>query len=136
FRKLKERATTFVSWEKSPKKESAYPKREMYTTTKFMNRLQKTTKFKHRLQILPIDYKKLQKSDIDFKTLLIPITPACFSLQKFSSVRFFSLQKFVVSAFFITKVCNVRFLRVQKFVVSAFSHYKSLYCLLFHCKSL
>ena len=41
FRKLKEWATIVASWEKSPKKESAYPKREMDT---------------HRLQKLNIDY--------------------------------------------------------------------------------
>ena len=38
-----------VSWEKSPKKESAYPKREINT-----ERLQKNT---DRLQQLDIDYK-------------------------------------------------------------------------------
>ncbi|KIJ92686.1 hypothetical protein K443DRAFT_113202, partial [Laccaria amethystina LaAM-08-1] len=54
----------------------------------------------------------------------------------------FSLQKLVVSAFFVTKACSLwffslqKFVILQKFVVSAFSHYKSLYCLLFHCKSL
>jgi hypothetical protein len=29
FRKLRERATTFVSWEKWPKKAGAYPKRKL-----------------------------------------------------------------------------------------------------------
>ena len=41
FRKVKERATIVVLWENLPKKESAYPKREMDT---------------HRLQKLDIDY--------------------------------------------------------------------------------
>jgi hypothetical protein len=31
FRKLRERATTFVSWEKWPKKTGAYPKKEIDT---------------------------------------------------------------------------------------------------------
>ncbi|KIK03454.1 hypothetical protein K443DRAFT_95154, partial [Laccaria amethystina LaAM-08-1] len=38
FRKLSKGATTFVLWEKSPKKEGAYPKREIDT-----ERLQKIT---------------------------------------------------------------------------------------------
>ena len=61
-----------VSWEKSPQKEGAYPKREIDT-----ERLQKNT---DRLQqsdidykVYELDYKRLQKSDIDFKNLLIPI---------------------------------------------------------------
>jgi len=37
------------------------------------------------------------------------------------SVRFFSLQKFVVfTLFFITKVCSVHFFRPEKLVVSVF----------------
>ncbi|KIJ90012.1 hypothetical protein K443DRAFT_117224, partial [Laccaria amethystina LaAM-08-1] len=47
----REGATTFVSWENSPKKEGAFPKREIDT-----DRLQKIT-----------DYKRLQKLDIDYK---------------------------------------------------------------------
>ena len=66
-----------VSWENSPKKEGAYPKREIDT-----ERLQKTTKVGYGLQILLINYKRLQNSDIDFKDLLIPL-----------------FTKFVVSAF-------------------------------------
>ena len=49
FRKLREGATTIVLWENSPKKEGAYPKREIDT-----ERLQKIT-------------DRLQKSDIDYK---------------------------------------------------------------------
>ena len=51
---LKERATIIVSWENSPKKEGAYPKRETDT-----DRLQKTTKVGLRIQSLMIDYKSL-----------------------------------------------------------------------------
>ena len=65
FRKLKKEATIMVWWENSPKKEGAYPKREMdahqlqksiYTTTFTGKRLQKVG---HRLQILLIYYKSL-----------------------------------------------------------------------------
>ena len=73
-----------VSWENSPKKEGAYPKREIDTKRlqNYTHRLQQTTKVGYGLQILLINYKRLQKSDIDFKDLLIPL-----------------LTKFVVSAF-------------------------------------
>jgi hypothetical protein len=61
--KLRERTTTIVPWEISPKKEGTYPKREFDT-----ERLQKIT---GRLQILLIDYKRLQrdykKSEIHYK---------------------------------------------------------------------
>ena len=52
FGNLWEGATTIVTWEKSPKKEGAYPKREIDT---------------ERLQRSLIDYNRLQKSDIDYK---------------------------------------------------------------------
>ena len=53
-----------VSWRKSPKKEGAYPKREIHTDRLQMNtdRLQRAT-----------TVKRLQKLDIDFKILLIPL---------------------------------------------------------------
>ena len=60
-----------VSWENSPKKEGAYPKREIDT-----DRLQKTRKVGHRLQ--------------KFTDTLI---------EQSCSVRFLRLQKFVVFAF-------------------------------------
>ena len=47
---------------------------------------------------------------------------------KLCSVRFFRLQKLVVSPLSITKICRVRIFLLQKFVVSAFSDYKTLYC--------
>ena len=79
-----------VSWEKSHKKEGAYPKREIDT-----ERLQKNT---DRLQqsdidykVYELDYKRLQKSDIDYKGQR--------KTTKVSSVCFFRLQRFVVSAF-------------------------------------
>ena len=56
FRKVRERATTIVLWENCPKKESAYPKREID-----IDRLQIVS---YRLQTLLRDYKKL---DIDYK---------------------------------------------------------------------
>ena len=69
FRKLKERATIIVSWEKWPKKEGTYPKREPAT-----DRLQsllidykRPQKVRHGLQSLLTDYKRLQKSDLDYK---------------------------------------------------------------------
>ncbi|KIJ94151.1 hypothetical protein K443DRAFT_110932, partial [Laccaria amethystina LaAM-08-1] len=84
FKKIREGATTFVSQEKSPKKEGIYPKREIFT-----NRLQKTTKVSH----------KLQRLDIDYKCLLFETTQIC-SVRFFSlpvcSVCFLRLQKFVV----------------------------------------
>jgi hypothetical protein len=60
-----------------------------------------------------------------------------FCLTKVYSVRFFALQKFVVSAFLLykslqcphfcfTKVCTVHFFASENFVVSAFLPYKSL----------
>jgi hypothetical protein len=77
LRKLREGATTLVSWEKSPKKEGTYPKREIDTetlqkntdrlqksvvdyksrseTTKFTNGLQNTTRTIHILQSLLIE---------------------------------------------------------------------------------
>ena len=92
-----------VLWENSPKKEGAYPKREIHT-----DRIQKRTQIAYnRLQqsdidckAYELDYKRLQKSDIDFKILLIPL-----------------LTKVVVSAFWEYKSCSVCFLRLQKFVV-------------------
>ncbi|KIJ95908.1 hypothetical protein K443DRAFT_108094, partial [Laccaria amethystina LaAM-08-1] len=92
FAKLREGATTFVSWENSPKKEGVFPKREIDT-----DRLQKIT-----VQSLLLYYKRLQKSDIDYK---------------FSHIDYkvgHRLQKVVVSTYFITKVCSVRFLTLQK----------------------
>ncbi|KIJ97383.1 hypothetical protein K443DRAFT_105804, partial [Laccaria amethystina LaAM-08-1] len=101
FKKIREGATTFVSWEKSPKKEGTYPKMEI------------TTKVCHKLQRLDIDYKTTNCTDRIFI--------------KVCSVCFLRLQKFVVSAYFHYKVCSVRFfslpvcsicfLRIQKFVV-------------------
>ena len=75
FRKLREEATIIVSWENWPKKEGAYPKREIGTNRLQMitNRLKKTAKnskeseVRHRLQSLLIDYKRWQKSDSDYK---------------------------------------------------------------------
>ena len=54
-----------VSWGKSPKKEGAYPKREIDT-----ERLQQSD---IDYKVYELDYKRLQKSDIDFKNLLIPL---------------------------------------------------------------
>ncbi|KIJ98310.1 hypothetical protein K443DRAFT_104121, partial [Laccaria amethystina LaAM-08-1] len=86
--KLREGATTFVSWENSPKKEGAFPKREIDT-----DRLQKIT-----------DYKRLQKSDIDYKFVrflrLQKVVVSAYFITKVCSVRFLTLQKFVVSSFF------------------------------------
>ena len=56
FRKLKERATIIVLWEKWPKKEGACPKWETDTD---------------RLQSLPIDYKRPQKVGHGLQSLLI-----------------------------------------------------------------
>ena len=93
FRKVKERATIVVSWEKWPKKESAYPKREMDT---------------HRLQKLDIDYTvyikdyksqtyTLQSLLIDYKNQII-----CLGHPSEKFIVFtFALQKSVVSAFSI-----------------------------------
>ncbi|KIJ94924.1 hypothetical protein K443DRAFT_109634 [Laccaria amethystina LaAM-08-1] len=133
LRKLREGATTLVSWEKSPKKE-----------------------VKHRLQIVLMGYKRLQKSDMDYRSLLIPLTKviviyfvtsvSTFSDYKIGSIRFvrlqklvgcaLGLQKFVVFAFDITKLCSLRFLRLQKFVVSAFLITKAGSVRFFHYKSL
>jgi hypothetical protein len=55
FRKPEKKATTIVLWENSPKKEGAYPKREMYT-----ERLQNIT-------------DTLQKSNTDYKVKWIPV---------------------------------------------------------------
>jgi hypothetical protein len=55
---LRERATIIVSWEKWPKKEGAYPEREIDT-----DRLQNSV----IEQSLLIDCKRPQKSDIDYK---------------------------------------------------------------------
>ncbi|KIK09391.1 hypothetical protein K443DRAFT_83147, partial [Laccaria amethystina LaAM-08-1] len=52
FAKLREGATTFVSWENSPKKEGAFPQREIDTD---------------KLQKITVYYERLQKSDIDYK---------------------------------------------------------------------
>ena len=60
FRKVGERATTIVPWENWPKKESAYPKREID-----IDRLQKIAgRVSYRLQSLLRDYKK---PDRDYK---------------------------------------------------------------------
>ncbi|KIJ91168.1 hypothetical protein K443DRAFT_115450, partial [Laccaria amethystina LaAM-08-1] len=52
FSKLREGATTFVSWENSPKNEGAFPEREI--------------DYK-RLLVDNKNCKRLQKSDIDYK---------------------------------------------------------------------
>ena len=76
FRKLKERATIIVSWEKWPKKEGVYLKRETDSDRPQKSAVdqksllidcKKPQKVGHRLQSLLIDYKRLQKWDIDYK---------------------------------------------------------------------
>ena len=84
LRKLREGATTMVSWEKSPKKEGVYRKREIDT-----ERLQKKT-------------DRLQKSDIDFKILLIPL------LTKFVVSAFWEYKTCSVLHFF-TKIDEIPF---------------------------
>ena len=99
-----------ASWENSPKKEGAYPKREIHT-----DRLQKWTQVAYnRLQQSDIDckvyelaYKRLEKSDILQKFTDTLIEQSC-------SVRFLRLQKFVVFTFWDYKSSSVRFLRLQK----------------------
>ena len=63
FRKVRERATTIVLWENCPKKESAYPKREIDIDRlqKIADRLQIVS---YRLQSILRDYNK---SDIGYK---------------------------------------------------------------------
>jgi len=51
---------------------------------------------------------------------------SAFSITKVCRVWFLRLQKCAVSAFFIRNVCSVHFLRLQKFVVSSFFCYKCL----------
>ncbi|EDR07082.1 uncharacterized protein LACBIDRAFT_328413 [Laccaria bicolor S238N-H82] len=138
FRKLREGATTIVSWEISPKKEGTCPKRVIDTD---------------RLQKIADILQKLQKLDIDHKVFAFVITKI-FVVSAFliTIVRFFDyncplfrLQMFVVIAFviinacscplFSLQCCSVRFLdykffafviikcplfRLQMFVVFAF----------------
>ena len=64
-----------VSWENSPKKEGACPKRELtltdYKRTQIVhNRLQQSD---IDCKVYELDYKRLEKLDIDFKNLLIPL---------------------------------------------------------------
>ncbi|KIJ96236.1 hypothetical protein K443DRAFT_107548, partial [Laccaria amethystina LaAM-08-1] len=87
LRKLREGATTLVSWEKSPKKEGTYPKREIDTET-----LQKNTDRLQKLQSLLMDYKTLPGLYIYYKYPPFQTTKVC-------SVCFLSLQKLVVSTF-------------------------------------
>ncbi|KIJ91940.1 hypothetical protein K443DRAFT_114353, partial [Laccaria amethystina LaAM-08-1] len=115
FKKIREGATTFVSWEKSPKKEGTYPKIEIT-----IKEHSETTKVKYRLQSLLIDYKICS---VRFFRLQKFVVSAYFHY-KVSSVRFLRLQKFVMPACFHYKVCSVRFLRLHKFVVSGFFHYQ------------
>ncbi|KIJ92932.1 hypothetical protein K443DRAFT_112835, partial [Laccaria amethystina LaAM-08-1] len=112
FRKLTEGATTFISWEKSPK-------REIDT-----ERLQKNTDRLKKLQKLDIDYVlffTIEVCSVRFLRLQKVIV-STFQTTKVCICRvyFLRLQKFIVSAFQTTKVCSVRFFRLQKFVVSAF----------------
>ena len=111
FRKLKEGATIVVSWEKWPKKESAYPKREMDT---------------HRLQKLDIDYTVYIK---DYKSQTY--TPQSLLIDYKNQIICWGHPpgKFMVFTFCITKVCSVCFFNT-KFVVCAFL-LQSLCCALF-----
>ena len=73
FRKLKERATIIVLWEKWPKKEGACPKRGTGTdrlqklAIKFTNELQETTKSQRWTTKLADRLERRQKSDLDYK---------------------------------------------------------------------
>ena len=96
---------------KWPKKESAYPKREMDT---------------HRLQKLDIDYtvyiKDYKSQTCTLQSLLIDYKNQIICLGHPS-------EKFIVFTFCITKACSVCFFNT-KFVVCAFL-LQSLYCVLF-----
>ena len=64
-----------VLWEKSPKKQGAYPRGEIdtenYKRTQIdNNRLQQSD---IDYKVYELDYTRLQKLDIDFKNLLIPL---------------------------------------------------------------
>jgi len=80
---------------------------------------QKTTRHAHLRVYLHMFTNNLQ-------VRLQKFVVSAFSITKVCRVWFLRLQKCAVSAFFITNVCSVRFLRLQKFVVSAFFCYQCL----------
>ena len=54
-----------------------------------------------------------------FSLVSVKFVVCAFFVTKVCSVRFFGLQKFVVSPLFISKICSVRFFLLQNFVVYA-----------------